>query len=83
MNVYHTPELAAAALAANAARPATAIIQDAADARVMLFRIEPGQQGAVHTSPSTVLLTVIAAVIAPRPRGTLMTTGGARRARAE
>ncbi len=59
MNVYHAPELAAAAVSANAARPATALIHDSADARVVLFRIEPGQQVAEHKSSSTVLLTVI------------------------
>ena len=59
MNVYHTPDLAAAAVTANAARPATALIHDSADARVVLFRIEPGQQVPVHTSVSTVLLIVI------------------------
>ena len=37
-------------------RPATALIHDSADARVVLFRIEPGQQVPVHTSASTVLL---------------------------
>jgi quercetin dioxygenase-like cupin family protein len=59
MNVYHTPGLAAAAVTGNAARPATALIHDSADARVVLFRIEPGQQVPVHTSVSTVLLIVI------------------------
>ncbi len=59
MNVYHAPEAAAAAVSANAARPATALVHDSADARVVLFRIEPGQQVAEHTSSSTVLLIVI------------------------
>ena len=59
MNVYHTPELTASAVSANAARPATALIHDLPDARVVLFRIEPGQQVAEHKSTSTVLLTVI------------------------
>jgi quercetin dioxygenase-like cupin family protein len=59
MNVYHTPDLAAAAVTANAARPATALIHDSADARVVVFRIEPGQQVPVHSSVSTVLLIVI------------------------
>lgn len=59
MKVHHAPELAAAAVTANAARPATALIHDSADARVVLFRIEPGQQVARHTSSSTVLLIVI------------------------
>jgi quercetin dioxygenase-like cupin family protein len=59
MNVYHAPEVAAAAVSANAARPATSLVHDSADARVVLFRIEPGQQVAEHTSSSTVLLIVI------------------------
>lgn len=59
MNVYHAPEAAAAAVSANASRPATALIHDSADARVVLFRIEPGQQVAEHKSSSTVVLVVI------------------------
>jgi quercetin dioxygenase-like cupin family protein len=34
-------------------------MHDSADARVVMFRIEPGQQVAEHTSSSTVLLIVI------------------------
>jgi len=48
-----------AAITANAARPATALIHDSADARVVVFRIEPGQQVPVHSSASTVLLIAI------------------------
>ena len=48
-----------AAITANAARPATALIHDSADARVVVFRIEPGQQVPIHTSVSTVLLIAI------------------------
>jgi quercetin dioxygenase-like cupin family protein len=59
MNVYHALETAAAAVSANSSRPATALIHDSADARVVLFRIEPGQKVAEHTSSSTVLLVVI------------------------
>jgi quercetin dioxygenase-like cupin family protein len=59
MNVYYAPDLAAAAMTANASRPATALVHDSADARVVLFRIAPGQQVPVHTSASTVLLIVI------------------------
>lgn len=59
MRVYSVPALAASAVAANSARPATALIHDSADVRVVVFRIEPGQQVPVHTSVSTVLLTVI------------------------
>lgn len=59
MKVFHAPDLAAAAISANATRPATALMHDSADARVVMFRIEPGQQVAEHTSSSTVLLIVI------------------------
>ncbi|HEU4877925.1 MAG TPA: cupin domain-containing protein [Gemmatimonadaceae bacterium] len=34
-------------------------MHDSADARVVMFRIDPGQQVAEHTSSSTVLLIVI------------------------
>ena len=59
MNVFHAPELAASAISANAARPATALIHDSPDARIVMFRIEPGQEVARHTSNSTVLLIVV------------------------
>jgi quercetin dioxygenase-like cupin family protein len=45
---------------ASATRPATSVIHDSADARLVLFRIAPSQAVAVHTSPSTVILTVLA-----------------------
>lgn len=59
MNVYETGALAAAAVNARPDRPATALIHDAVDARVVLFRIEPGQEVPVHTSTSTVLLMIV------------------------
>jgi len=59
MNVYDARELAAKAVTAQPNRPATALVHDSADARVVLFRIDPGQQVPVHTSASTVLLTVV------------------------
>jgi quercetin dioxygenase-like cupin family protein len=59
MIVHSVPAVAAAAVAGNPSRPATALIHDSADARVVVFRIDPGQQVPVHTSASTVLLTVI------------------------
>lgn len=58
MNVYDARALAANATA-QPSRPATALIHDSSDARVVLFRIDPGQQVAVHTSASTVLLVVV------------------------
>lgn len=46
-------------VAANPTRPATALVHDVPDARVVVFRIEPGQAVAVHTSPSTVVMFVV------------------------
>jgi quercetin dioxygenase-like cupin family protein len=60
MNVLNLSALAATAVAARPNRPATAVIHDSADARVVVFRIEPGQEVAVHTSASTVLLNIVA-----------------------
>jgi len=48
------------AVAASPTRPATAVVHDTADARLVVFRIAPGQEVAPHTSASTVLLTVLA-----------------------
>jgi quercetin dioxygenase-like cupin family protein len=59
MKVYHVSEIAGSAVAAHADRPATSLVHDASDARVVLFRIEPGQAVPVHTSASTVLLTIV------------------------
>ena len=50
---------ARAARAATETRPATAIVHDGPDARLVVFRLAPGQEVAPHTSPSTVLLTVL------------------------
>jgi quercetin dioxygenase-like cupin family protein len=41
-------------------RPATAIIHDSPDARLVVFHLAPGQAVAPHTSTSTVQLTVLA-----------------------
>ena len=51
---------AAAAVAADPARPATAILHDSADLRLVVFRLRAGQSVPPHRSPSTVMLTVIA-----------------------
>jgi quercetin dioxygenase-like cupin family protein len=40
-------------------RPATALLHDVPDARVVVFRIEAGQAVAPHTSTSTVLLAIV------------------------
>jgi quercetin dioxygenase-like cupin family protein len=40
-------------------RPATAIVHDAPDARLVVFRIAPGQDVPTHRSASTVQLAVL------------------------
>jgi quercetin dioxygenase-like cupin family protein len=58
MKVYDARAVAASAIAQRD-RPATALAHDSADARVVLFRIDPGQGVPVHTSASTVLLMIV------------------------
>jgi quercetin dioxygenase-like cupin family protein len=50
---------ARAAASANPTRPATAVIHDTDDARLVVFRLAAGQEVAPHTSASSVLLTVL------------------------
>jgi quercetin dioxygenase-like cupin family protein len=59
MNIYDAAVLAAGAVAPHADRPATTLVHETKDARVVLFRLEPGQSVPVHTSTSTVLLTIV------------------------
>jgi len=59
MNIYDALTLAAAAIAPNSGRPATTLVHDSSDARVVLFRLEAGQAVPVHTSSSTVLLMIV------------------------
>jgi quercetin dioxygenase-like cupin family protein len=59
MNVISAPALAAGAVANHPERPATTLAHDCADVRVVLFRIEPGQEVTRHTSPSTVVLIIV------------------------
>ena len=47
------------AVAASPARPATAILFDSPDIRLLVFRIAPGQRVAPNQNPSTVTLTVL------------------------
>ncbi len=60
MNVLDLHHAAGEAKAANASRPATAVLHDSADARLVLFRLGPGQSVPPHRNASTVTLTVIA-----------------------
>jgi quercetin dioxygenase-like cupin family protein len=60
VKVLSTLSAAREAVSAQPTRPATALLHDSPDARVVVFRIEPGQEVAPHTSTSTVLLAVLA-----------------------
>jgi quercetin dioxygenase-like cupin family protein len=62
MRALHPLRAAGAAVTANESRPATAILHDAPDARLVVFRLAPGQAVPPHRSPSTVLLTVLEGV---------------------
>lgn len=57
MKVLDIGALAAQALS-HSGHAAKALVHDSADARVVVFRIEPGQEVPVHTSTSTVLLAI-------------------------
>ena len=59
MTVHDPHAIAAGAVAVRPVRPATAIVHDSADARVVVFRLAPGEEVAPHTSPSTVMLLAI------------------------
>jgi len=59
MNVFDLRVVAREAAAANPTRPATTIVHDTADARLVVFRLSPGQSVAPHRNASTVTLTVI------------------------
>ena len=58
MRRFSVGAVAAAAKSGRADRPATAVALDTADVRAVVFRLEPGQQVAPHTSASSVLLIV-------------------------
>lgn len=59
MKVLDPLEAARTAVAANTSRPATAVIHDSDDLRLVVFRLAPGQHVPPHTSHSTVTLTVL------------------------
>jgi len=59
MKTLDVPRAAREAIAANANRPATAVVHDSPDARLVVFRIAPGQAVPPHRNASTVMLTVI------------------------
>lgn len=59
MKLHHVPAAAEEAVSARADRPASVLLHDAPDVRLVAFRIAPGQAVPAHTNPSTVVLTVI------------------------
>lgn len=59
MKVLDPSRAARDATTASASRPAMAVLLDTPDARLIVFRIEPGQSVAPHHSVSTVILTVL------------------------
>lgn len=59
MRVHETLEIAGNAVSGSAGRAATAIVHDSADVRLVVFRFNPGDSVAMHTSTSTVVLSVI------------------------
>jgi quercetin dioxygenase-like cupin family protein len=59
MKAYDLRAAAAAAVSAGRDRPAVAMLHDHEDARLVIFRIAPGQQVASHTSSSSVFMTVV------------------------
>jgi quercetin dioxygenase-like cupin family protein len=56
----HPADAARNAVPATASRPATAILHDTPDLRLVVFRLAPGQAVPPHRSPSSVLLSVLA-----------------------
>lgn len=59
MQLHDVLTIADNAISGNRDKPATAIVHDSADARVIVFRIDPGQAVALHKSTSTVMLSVL------------------------
>lgn len=59
MTLHDPGAIAAGAVSAVPGRPAVALIHDHADARVVVFRIAPGERVARHTSRSSVILSVV------------------------
>ena len=59
MKIHDVMTITDTAVSANADRAATAILHDSDDARVVVFRIDPGQTVPLHTSDSSVMLAVV------------------------
>jgi quercetin dioxygenase-like cupin family protein len=59
MQLHDVLGIADRAVSGNPDRPATAIVHDSADARFVVFRIDAGQTVPLHSSTSSVTLSVI------------------------
>ena len=59
MNSVNLLDIAHTTMAARPNRPATATVLDDAAARLIVFRLAPGQQVPLHRNPSLVTLTVL------------------------
>lgn len=59
MKVIDLRGAAREAVAGRPDRPATAVVADVSELRLVVFRLEPGQEVAPHHSTSVVALTVI------------------------
>ena len=59
MIVLDPKSAARAATGVAATRPATALLFDSPDLRLIVFRLKPGMAVPVHTSESSVMLTVL------------------------
>lgn len=59
MKTVDVRKAAAEAVTANPSRPATAVLHDTDDARLVVFRLSPGQMVPPHRSVSTVTISVI------------------------
>jgi quercetin dioxygenase-like cupin family protein len=60
MRVIEAAREAASVLTVNPNRPATAIVHDSEEIRLVVFRLQPGQEVPPHRSTSSVMLTVLA-----------------------
>ena len=59
MKLIQPRRAAAGAIAADTRRPATAVVHDTPDARLVVFRMSAGQSVPPHRSVSSVLLSVV------------------------
>lgn len=59
MNIFAPIELSRSAPALNSSRPATTVLVNTPDVRVLVFRFLPGQTVPLHRNSSSVLLTVL------------------------